>query len=93
MWRLVVYKNEPRFTVSITKKPMAHEPLPLKLLTEKQLAEAIAVSPRTARRLRAQKILPFYKLGKGLIRYDQSQCLKALAKYRVSAHGESKAQN
>jgi Helix-turn-helix domain len=72
---------------------MPNETTALKLMTEKQLAEAIAVSPRTARRLRAQKILPFYKLGKGLIRYDQSQCLKALGKYRVSAHGESRAQN
>lgn len=93
MHRLVSHKNELCFTVSTTKKPMANEHPPLKLLTEKQLAEAIAVSPRTARRLRAQKILPFYKLGKGLIRYDQSQCVKALGQYRVSAHGESKAQN
>ena len=72
---------------------MPNESLPLKLLTEKQLAEALAVSPRTARRLRAEKVLPFYKLGKGLIRYDQSQCVKALGQYRVSAHWESKAQN
>jgi len=72
---------------------MPNETTALKLMTEKQLAEAIAVSPRTARRLRAQKILPFYKLGRGLIRYDQSQCVKALGQYRVSAHGESKAQN
>ena len=36
---------------------------------------------------------PFYRLGKGLIRYDQSQCVKALTQYRVSAHGENKAQN
>jgi excisionase family DNA binding protein len=72
---------------------MPHESLPLKLFTEKQLAEVLAVSPRTARRLRAQKILPFYKLGRGLIRYDQSQCVKALGQYRVSTNGESKAQN
>lgn len=68
---------------------MSHEKTPLKLLTERQLAEAIAVSPRTARRLRAQKILPFYRLGKGLIRYDQNQCAKALNSYRVAAHGEN----
>ena len=67
---------------------MPHEISPLKLLTEKQLAEAIAVSPRTARRLRAQKILPHYRLGKGLIRYDQNQCVKALNDYRIAAHGE-----
>jgi hypothetical protein len=68
---------------------MSHEKLPLKLLTERQLAEAIAVSPRTARRLRARKILPFYRLGKGLIRYDQGQCVKALNSYRVAAHREN----
>ena len=68
---------------------MPHEIPPLKLLTEKQLATALAVSPRTARRLRTQKILPFYRLGKGLIRYDQNQCVKALNNYRIAAHGES----
>lgn len=72
---------------------MANEPPPLKLLTEKQLAEAIAVSPRTARRLRTQRILPFYRLSKGIIRYDQSQCVKALRQYKVEAQGESKGQN
>jgi hypothetical protein len=65
--------------------------LPLKLLTEKQLAEAIGVSPRTARRLRVQKILPHYRLGKGLIRYDQNQCLKALNSYRVEAQSEHRS--
>jgi hypothetical protein len=69
---------------------MPNETNTLKLLTEKQLAEAIAVSPRTARRLRTQRVLPFYKFGKGLIRYDQDQCLKALNQYRVAAHGESR---
>lgn len=68
--------------------PMADN-LQLKLLTEKQLAKALAVSPRTARRMRTQKILPFYRLGKGLIRYDETQCVKALNIYRVSAHGEN----
>ncbi len=67
---------------------MTNETTQLKLLTEKQLANAIGVSLRTARRLRAQKILPFYKLGKSLIRYDQNQCVKALDKYRVKANGE-----
>jgi hypothetical protein len=69
---------------------MPNENTPLKLLTERQLAEAIAVSPRTARRLRTQKLLPFYKLGKGLVRYDLDQCRKALDQYRVAAQGESR---
>jgi len=56
---------------------------PIKLLTERQLAEFLAVSPRTARRLRTQKILPFYKLGRGIIRFDQALCLKALDNYRI----------
>lgn len=71
-------------------KNMSNTPPPIKLMTERQFAEAIAVSPRTARRLRSQKIIPFYKFGKGIVRYDQDQCRKALEKYRVEAHGETR---
>ena len=69
------------------------KPPTLKLLTEMQLAEVLAASPRPARRPRAQKILPFYKLSRGLIRHDQNQCVKALNQYRVNGHGEMEDTN
>ena len=62
----------------------------IKLLTEKQMAEALSVSTRTARRLRKQRILPFYKLGRGLVRYDKSQCVEALEHFRVKSNTETK---
>lgn len=67
---------------------MTNEEQQIKLMTERQLAKAISVSLRTARRLRARKVLPYYKLGNALIRYDQKQCFEALNKYRVKANGE-----
>jgi excisionase family DNA binding protein len=61
----------------------------LKLLTEKQMAEALSVSTRTTRRLRKQRILPFYQIGKGLVRYDKRQCVEALEHFKVKSSGEA----
>jgi len=65
----------------------------LKLPKSKRGEKVITIPPLPPRRHRTNRPLPSHKFGRGLIHYDQSQCVKALGQYRVSAHGESKAQN
>ena len=56
-----------------------------KLLKERELAKWLSVSPRTIRRLRSCQIIPFYRIGRGLIRYNREQCQEALDQYRVQS--------
>jgi len=62
------------------------------LVTEKQIAQDLTVSVRTARRLRKQKILPFYRIGR-TIRYSRAECRKALQEFRVSTTAEYQGGN
>jgi excisionase family DNA binding protein len=62
------------------------------LVTEKQIAQDLTVSVRTARRLRMQKILPFYRIGR-TIRYSRAECRKALQEFRVSTTAEYQGGN
>ena len=57
------------------------------LVTEKQIAQDLTVSVRTARRLRQRKVLPFYRVGR-TIRYSRAECKKALQAFRVSTTAE-----
>jgi excisionase family DNA binding protein len=57
------------------------------LVTEKQIAQDLTVSVRTARRLRKQNILPFYRIGR-TIRYSRAECRKALQEFRVKTSAE-----
>ncbi len=50
------------------------------LLTERQLAEFLAVSPDTVRRLRDQG-LPYVRLGKRLVRYPAVQVTEWLEQH------------
>ena len=59
------------------------------LTTEKRIAKQLNISVRTARRLRTQKILPYYRIGR-TIRYDQRECQKALEDYRVKTNAEQR---
>ncbi len=59
-----------------------------KLLKEKELAEILSVSTRTVRRLRNRRILPFFKLAPGLIRFCPTQCARALSQYEVKSLGD-----
>jgi predicted site-specific integrase-resolvase len=54
-----------------------------KLITEPEVADFISVSSRTIRRYRKQGILPFYQIGKKVVRYDKDQCVQALNEFRV----------
>lgn len=58
-----------------------------KLVSEKQIATDMGISPRTARRLRQSRILPFYRVGKS-VRYSREECHRALQQYRVKGAGE-----
>jgi hypothetical protein len=59
-----------------------------KLLKEKDLAHFLAVSPRTVRRLRNKRLLPFFKLASGLIRFCPKQCERALSQCEVKSLGD-----
>ncbi len=59
-----------------------------KLLKEKDLADFLSVSPRTVRRLRNKRLLPFLKLASGLIRFCPKQCERALSRCEVKSLGD-----
>jgi excisionase family DNA binding protein len=59
-----------------------------KLIKENELAIMLSVSKRTVRRLRNSRVIPFYKLGRGIIRYCPEQCHSALEHYRVQTQTE-----
>ncbi len=58
-----------------------------KLVSEKEIATDMGISPRTVRRLRQARVLPFYRVGKS-VRYSREECHRALQQYRVRAVGE-----
>ena len=59
-----------------------------KLLKEKELAEILSISTRTVRRLRNRRLLPFFKLAPGLIRFCPTQCARALSQCEVKSLGD-----
>jgi hypothetical protein len=59
-----------------------------KLLKEKDLADFLSVSPRTVRRMRNKRLLPFFKLASGLIRFCPKQCERALSQGEVKSVGD-----
>ena len=48
----------------------------LQYLTERQLAEALQVSPRTIRRRVSERRIPFHKIGRS-VRFNLSEVLEA----------------
>jgi hypothetical protein len=59
-----------------------------KLLKEKEIAEILSISTRTVRRLRNRRLLPFFKLAPGLIRFCPTQCARALSQCEVKSLGD-----
>jgi excisionase family DNA binding protein len=51
------------------------------LLTKKQIAERYGVSPRTVTDLMHRRILPYYKMGWKLVRFDPVKCDIAISHY------------
>ena len=47
-------------------------------ITEKELSEKIGVSKVSLHNWRKEKKIPYYKLGKGLIRYKLSEVMKRI---------------
>jgi excisionase family DNA binding protein len=60
------------------------------LLTEKELAARLHISLRHVATLRAQRLIPFFKLGRS-VRFKESDVARALEKLTIKEHGSSKA--
>jgi len=58
------------------------------LLTEKELAQRLACSPRTLMNWRTQRLIPFVKLGQ-TIRYNPDAVIEVLEKLTVRKGKES----
>ena len=56
----------------------------IELLTIKEVAELLRVSPQSVRRLQQGRHLPFIKVG-GSVRFDKSDIINFLKKQRVEA--------
>ncbi len=56
----------------------------IELLTIKEVAEFLKVSPQSVRRLQQVRHLPFIKIG-GSVRFDKSDLINYLKKQRVEA--------
>ena len=52
----------------------------MKPLDEVEMAEALNVTPRTLRKWRTLRVVPFIKIGH-IIRYDSEAVLRALKQY------------
>lgn len=55
------------------------------LLSEKNLAEMLDVSPRTLRTWRAEGRLPFIRISQGTVRYELEEVMAALEERKVNA--------
>lgn len=56
----------------------------IELLTIKEVAELLRVSPQSVRRLQQGRHLPFIKVG-GSVRFDKNDIINFLKKQRVEA--------
>ena len=57
-----------------------------KLVTERQMAKQLQISPRHLLSLRQRRLLPCVKLGKS-IRYDPEDVGRAIKKLTIHEHG------
>jgi excisionase family DNA binding protein len=66
---------------------IAQQPEPsdmIALLTEKQIAEKIGVTPRCIRDWRNRRVIPFIKIGR-IVRFNQGDVAQALQQYKREA--------
>ena len=57
----------------------------MKFITEKELADTLKVSVPKLRLDRVKRLgLPFYKIGKRLVRYDMDQIMKVLEDNQIT---------
>ena len=57
-----------------------------RLLTERQQAKQLQISPRHLYDLRQKRLVPFIKLGKS-VRYDPEDVAQAIKKLTIREHG------
>jgi len=62
-----------------------------KLITQKAVSTETAMSIRTIRNYTNRRIIPCYRIGGKMLRYDLDEVLEALQRYHVpSKHSPSK---
>lgn len=57
-------------------------------IRRKEMAALLGVSERTIGNLMARRVIPFYRLSRGVVVFDIQQVVSALERYRVRAIGE-----
>jgi len=65
----------------------AHRRLPAGLLSKKEVAAVLNVSPRTVDNWMVQRLIPFIRLSARLIRFDLERVKAALARYEIKEVG------
>jgi excisionase family DNA binding protein len=79
--------NRPHLSIKSPDHDDSTTPLPKWLLTKREIATVLNVSPRTIDNWVAQKRIPFFRLSPRLLRFDLRKVQIAIERYEVREVG------